>query len=247
MRRRLGPVGIPELFLGLLSLAIAAVLTAHTVASTIHDARHTRDTVTVTGSARKPISADLVQWSLSVEATSPRPAPAARRLHGELAAVRAFLVKARIAPGAISPSVVSTEELVEKLPHHVIRRKYRVAQSLAVRTRDLDTVQAVSTHVGDLIERGVDVSASAPAYISTELSKAKLDALDSATQDARRRAEILIHGLGGKLGRVRSSSLGVYQVTPRFSNDVTDYGVNDVTSRDKDVNAVVSVTFDVKD
>ena len=148
---------------------------------------------------------------------------------------------------AISPSVVSTEELVEKLPHHVIRRKYRVAQSLAVRTRDLDTVQAVSTHVGDLIERGVDVSASAPAYISTELSKAKLDALDSATQDARRRAEILIHGLGGKLGRVRSSSLGVYQVTPRFSNDVTDYGVNDVTSRDKDVNAVVSVTFDVKD
>ena len=70
MRRRLGPLGIPELFLGLLSIAVAAVLTAHTVAGTIHDARHTRDTVTVTGSARKPISADLVQWSLSVQATS---------------------------------------------------------------------------------------------------------------------------------------------------------------------------------
>src|SRR5919198_1316769 len=101
MRRRLGPLGLPELFLGLLSLAVAAVLVAHTVSATIHDARHTRDTVTVTGSARKPISADLVQWTLSVEATSAHPAPAARRLHGELAAVRAFLIKAGIAPAAI--------------------------------------------------------------------------------------------------------------------------------------------------
>src|SRR5437588_3341663 len=102
MRRRLGPVGIPELFLGLLSLAVAAVLTAHTVAGTIHDARHTRDTVTVTGSARKPISADLVQWSLTVEGDAADPAPAARRLHRDVAAVRAFLLHAGIAAAAIS-------------------------------------------------------------------------------------------------------------------------------------------------
>jgi hypothetical protein len=239
--------GIPELFLGLLSLAIAAVLTAHTLAGTIHDARHTRDTVTVTGSARKPISADLVQWRVTVAREAAESAPAARRLHGDLAAVRTFLVQAGIPPAAISPSVVSTEPLVENLPHHRIRRTYRVSQALRIETRKLDVVQAASTHVGDLVGRGIDVSAQSPAWVSTELSKAKLDTLEAATADARQRAQILVHGLGGKLGRMRSSSLGVYQVTPRFSTEISDYGVNDVSSREKDVNAVVSATFDVKD
>jgi len=73
-----------------------------------------------------------------------------------------------------------------------------------------------------------------------------LDALAAATGEARRRAEILVHGLGGKLGRMRSSSQGVFQVTPRDSTDVSDYGINDTSSRKKDVNAVVSATFDVR-
>jgi hypothetical protein len=246
MRNRFRPIGIPELFLGLLSLAVAAVLTAHTVAGTIHDARHTRDTVTVTGSARKPFSADLVQWRLTVAREAAEPAPAARRLQRDLAAVRTFLVSAGIPAAAISPSVVSTEPLVENLPHHRIRRTYRVSQALGIETRKLDVVQAASTRVGDLVGRGIEVSAESPDWVSTELSRAKLDTLESATADARQRAQILVHGLGGKLGRMRSSSLGVYQVTPRFSTAVTDYGVNDVSSRDKDVNAVVSATFDVK-
>src|SRR5258708_6348771 len=98
MRNRL-----PELFLGLLSLAGAAVLTAHSVTATIRDARHTRDTVTVTGSARKPISADLVQWSLTVAGRAMSPAQAARRLHGDLGTVRTFLVRAGIPPATIRP------------------------------------------------------------------------------------------------------------------------------------------------
>ena len=50
----------------------------------------------------------------------------------------------------------------------------------------------------------------------------------------------------GELGSVRSAQLGVYQVTPRNSTEVSDYGINDTTSRDKDVTAVVSVTFAVR-
>ena len=237
---------VPELFLGLLSLAVAVVLTAHTVAGTIHDVKRKGDTLTVTGSARKPISADLVQWSLTVDSVAATSARAARTLQGNLAHVRTFLVRAGIPGGAISPSVVSTETLVEKLPKHRIRRTYRVSQSLDVQTRKLDVVEAVATRVGDLIERGIDVSAGPPAYISTDLARAKLETLASATANARERAQILVKGLGGRLGRTRSSSLGVYQVTPRFSTDISNYGVNDTSSRDKDVNAVVSATFDVQ-
>lgn len=45
---------------------------------------------------------------------------------------------------------------------------------------------------------------------------------------------------------MRATSLGVYQITPRDSTEVSDYGVNDTSSRLKDVRAVVSATFAVK-
>ena len=44
---------------------------------------------------------------------------------------------------------------------------------------------------------------------------------------------------------VRSVHLGVYQITPRNSTDVSGEGINDTSSRAKDVTAVVSVTFAV--
>jgi len=239
-------LAIPELFLGLLSIAVAAVIIAHGVSGTIHDARHTRDTVSVTGSARKPISSNLVRWSIRVSHESPKAATAARLLRGEVGTVRSFLERQGIPAAAISPGVVYAEQQVTVLPHRRRRISYRVSQSLNISTHKLDVVERAATSVGLLIGQGIDVSAEQPAYISTELTKAKLDALAAATADARQRAEILVKGLGGKLGSMRKTQLGVYQITPRDSTEISDYGINDTSSREKDVNAVVTATFAVK-
>jgi hypothetical protein len=236
---------IPELFLGLLAIGVAVVLVAHIFSGTIKDVRHTRDTLSVTASARVPISANLVRWSLTVSAENATTAPAARRLRQESTLVRKFLLASGIPADAITPSVVESGQIVIKLPHRRRLVRYRVSQRLDVRTKQIDLVEAAATRVGSLLEQGVTVTADPLEYLSTELAAAKLTALERATAEARRRAEILAHGLGGKLGRMRSSSQGVYQVTPRDSTDVSDYGINDTSSRDKDVNAVVSATFAV--
>jgi hypothetical protein len=239
------PVAIPELFLGLTAIGIAVVLTAHIFSGTIKDVRHTRDTLSVTGSARVPISANLVRWYVSVGPRARTPIIAARRLRREVVDVRKFLRDAGIPAEAISTDVVTTETQVIPLSKKRRRTLYVVSQRLEVDTRQIDVVEEAATRLGSLIERGIAVSAGPLQYISTELTKAKLAALEKATEEARRRAEILVHGLGGKLGKMRSSNQGVYQVTPRDSTEVSDYGINDTTSREKDVNAVVSVTFAV--
>jgi len=238
-------IAIPELFLGLLAIGIAFVLVAHIISSTVRDVRHTRDTLSVTASARVPISANLVTWTLTISAEDATTAPAARRMRRDVSVVRRFLLAARIPADAITPSVVSSSQIVIRLPHRQRRVRYRVYQELQVRTKEIDLVAAAATRVGELLERGIAVEAQPVAYLSTELAQAKLTALERATAEARRRAEILARGLGGKLGRMRSSSQGVYQVTPRDSTDVSDYGINDTSSREKDVNAVVSATFAV--
>jgi hypothetical protein len=237
---------VPELFLGLLAIAVAVVLTAHTVAGTIRAVKRTNDVVTITGSARKPISADLAKWSLSVAGEASTEARAAQLLRDASAATVGFLRHGGLAAAEIQPEVVQTETIVTPLPRHRTRTRYRVSQQLDVTTRRFDVVAAVAIRVGDLISHGLQVSAQPLQYISTDLEQAKLDALVAATAEARHRADILVKGLGGSLGAMRSSSLGVYQITPRFSTEVSDYGISDTSTREKDVTAVVSATFAVK-
>jgi uncharacterized protein len=245
MERRLFEVAVPELFLGLLSLALAAVWVAHMVAGTIHDARHARDTLTITGSARKPITSNLVRWSLTVSGAASTPQAAARTMRRDVTAVEGFLRGGGVPASAIAESVVQTETIVTRISKKKTRTTYRVSQGLGVSTTKIDVVEGVSTRLADLIERGIAVSAEPLEYISTDLEQAKLDALQAATTEAHHRADILVQGLGGKLGAMRSSSLGVYQITPRDSTNVSDYGINDTSSRDKDVTAVVTATFAV--
>jgi uncharacterized protein len=244
--RNRAAVAVPELFLGLLSLAVAAVLIGHMFVTTIHDAKHTADTISITGSARKPISSDLVKWSLSVNGEAATPAEAARRSRRARVALLAFLRGAGIHPDAITPQVAESDVVVTRVNKHLTRTTYAVSQRFEVSTGAIDTVQAASIRLGSLLERGIQVSAEPLAFISTDLEQAKLEALAAATAEVRRRAGILVGGLGGKLGRMRASSLGVYQITPRNSTDVSDYGINDTSSRLKDVTAVVSATFAVK-
>lgn len=246
MRRQPGAIAVPELFLGLLSLALAAVWIAHIFASTIHDARHTADTITITGSARKPIGSNLVRWSLEVDGRAATRVRAAVELKRESAYVVAFLRAAGIRADEIEPEVVQTETIVTRVNKHLTRTSYLVSQGLGVSTSQIDVVEAAAVRIGDLLARGIDVSAQPLAYISTDLEEAKLQALGAATAEVRRRAEILVKGLGGKLGKMRASSLGVYQITPRNSTEVSDYGISDTSSRLKDVTAVVSATFAVK-
>ena len=236
---------VPELFLGLLSLAIAAVWIGHIFASTIHDAKHAHDTITITGSARKPISSDLVQWHLEVRGNAATQVAAAYAARSAGISLTAFLRKAGIPNDAITAEVVQSEVVTTRIDKKHTRTTYVVSQGYSVSSRQIDVVAGAATKLETLLEQGIDVSADPLAYISTNLQAAKLDALAAATAETRQRAEILVKGLGGHLGRMRASSLGVYQITPRNSTEISDYGVNDTSSRLKDVTAVVTATFAV--
>lgn len=102
-------VVLPQLFLGLLALAVAGVWMAHIFSSTIRDAKRRDDTIQITGSARVPIESNLVQWTLTVDGSGATLAAAAERQRRESAAVLAFLRDRGISTRAISSEVVRSE------------------------------------------------------------------------------------------------------------------------------------------
>ena len=236
---------VPELMLGLLAIAVAAIVTGFVVADAIRDVRKRRDTITVTGSAREPIRADLATWRLAVRGQAADPAAAARALERDVADVRAFLRGVGFRPEELREPPLTTAEVTRRVAPRQVVVEYRITQRFEITTRDLARVDRAAAGLSDLILGGVPISVGQISYVSTALTEARLQALRKATENARNRAETLIEGLAGDLGPVRSASTGVFQIVPRNSTEVSDYGVNDTTSREKDVVAVVTVTFAV--
>ena len=232
--------------LGLAALAVAMVVTGIVVASAIRDVKARRDTITVTGSARFPIMADFASWHLSATATAFDPRTAARQLARETRTVRAFLADGGLTGSDVSVPPIVAYEVLLRVPGQRTRRPgYRLTQPFTVRSRKVAAVESVASNVSTLFERGLPVSVSRISYVSTQLSVARRRALERATADAKRRAATIVSGLNGDLGGVRRASLGVYQIVPRHSTAVSDYGINDTSAREKDVIAVVTITFAV--
>jgi hypothetical protein len=236
---------LPELFLGLVALAVAAVIPGVVIASAIRDVKKRRDTITVTASAREPIRADLARWRIAVRAQRGDPAGAARLLRREVVAVRAFFRAGGLGTDEVNEPPVAVGEVTRRIGPRRFVQEFRLTQRFEVTTRDIAKLEGVAGRVGELLEQGLPLTVGSITYVSTQLTEARIKALRSATENARERAEALVEGLGGDLGAVRSAQLGVYQIVPRNSTQISDYGINDTTTRDKDVISVVTVTFAV--
>jgi uncharacterized protein len=211
--------------------------------------QNNRESIIVTGSARYPIASNLATWHLGVSAQERTPAAAIGALRPEIALVESFLASGGLPAAAISEPPLGIEKVYVSVRTGLKKPAYRqvpawhVSQAFTVQTGQIDLLEQVASKVGDLLAAGTGVSVSRIEYLSTELTPAKFAALRLAVADARERATTIAQGLGAKLGDVKQTSLGVYQITARNSTDVSGYGIDNVTSRLKDVEAVVSVTF----
>ena len=70
--------------------------------------------------------------------------------------------------------------------------------------------------------------------------------LSKATEDAKSRAISMAQSTGNKIGVIRSAKMGVFQITPATSTDVSWYGENDTSSLEKKVMAVVTASFSIE-
>ena len=241
---------LPQVLIGLLAVAVTVPITAAIVMNGIRDVKGSRDTIVVTGSAKQPITADLASWFVSVSSRERTPAAAARSENAKAAAVDEFLRKAGLADDVSKPPL-DVQETTIQVPTGLAKPRFRavrawfVEQSFDVQTEKIDALVRAAAGVDRLLLQGVDLTVGQIRYLSTKLRKAKFAALRLATADAEERASTIAEGLGGHLGAVRSVRLGVYQITPRNSTDVSGEGILDVSTREKDVTAVVSVTFAV--
>ena len=234
---------------GLVALALGLALGLFSISRSLKDIRRGNEEVVVTGSARRPIRSDFIVWRLTVSTQGMSLSTASAELNRSADRVRAFLRAEGVNDSLLTVKPVEAYGIPEMTAEGRETGRIlasRVSQTFEIRSPDVDGITRVSQRASSLITEGVPLQSQAPEYLYTRLSEIRNSLLEDATTDARQRAEAIVKSTGAAIGAVRDARMGVFQVTPRYSTEVSDYGINDVTSIDKDVTAVVRVTFSIR-
>ena len=127
-----------------------------------------------------------------------------------------------------------------------IPESYNLSQPITISSDNVELIKEISNDITSLINKGVDINVFSPSYSYSKLPELKVTLLEKASTDAKNRAASMLKATHNSVGKIQSVRMGVYQITPVDSTDVSDMGVNDSSSIDKKVTAVANVSFKIK-
>lgn len=203
-------------------------------------------TITVTGSAKKAIQSDLIIWTGRISASDADLAHGYDTLKAAVDKTVAYLKREKVADEYVTLSSITTMKhyVKDKEGHDTDKiSSFELAQSVEVTSTDVAHVADVARRITDLIKEGVFLESGPPSYIYTKLADLKITMLAEATRDATTRAEKIAQNSGAKLAQIREARMGVMQINPVHSEEVSDRGNNDTSSFEKEITAVVHAAF----
>lgn len=239
----------------ILALGIgASIITSTIVVSRAIDQRtkaqaKARQEITVKGSCRQRVKSDRAVWDIGVTGEAQSLEGAYSVLQASVDSVRAYLNKQGFMPNEIVLSPIETMTHYKRDAKGEPTREvasYTLSRSFTVTSERCGKVDAAAGEVTALIKDGVKVTSQRPQFYVTKLPDLRVQILGEASKDARIRAEEIVKNAGGQVGALRDAQMGVLQVTRPNSTETSGYGMYDTSTIEKDVTAVVTVTFGVE-
>ncbi len=232
------------------TLACVTALASIALATNAYQNRNRgNDLLSVTGFAKQDFLADLVVWSGSFSRRAPDLRQANEALKKDAEAIRAFIVK----KGMNAEKFVFTAVDIEKEFEEVVDRQgnrtrqfkgYRLTQNVQIESGDIDSIERFSREVTDLLQSGIEFASTRPQYYYTQLGKLKIEMIAAATKDGKVRAEKIVENAGGAIGKLRYSSLGVFQITAQNSNENPSWsGAFDTDNKRKSASVTIKLQF----
>lgn len=231
------------------ALAIGLVLSSIILGWSYTRVKKGDEAVTVTGSARKRIKSDLVVWSAGISSQAAKLSDAYSQLASDVPRIKDYLKSKGIAENQMTVSAISstTQHARDAEGNQTAEiTGYSLSQQVEVKSNDVDRIAQIAREATELINQGILLESSAPQYSYTKISDLKVEMLGEAARDAKTRAEQIAASTGNKIGTVRSARMGVIQITAADSTEVSDSGISDTASIDKDMTTVVNISFAVE-
>ena len=205
--------------------------------------------INVTGSAKREIISDLgvIKGTVSVEGITAE--TAYKELKRQVPLLLNYLESKGFPKEKVELQTISSYPIYQIGANGYttnIVRGYNYSQRFQFNSTDVQKIKAVSLDLPSVVEVGVNLQLDMPEYHYTKIADLKIEIQSEAAKDAKTRAEKIAKATGREIGTLRDARMGVIQITPRLSNQVSDYGINDLSSIDKEITAVVNASFVIK-
>lgn len=239
-----------QVFLLGVMIALGSVTSTYILSKAITDFQKMQtQTIKVTGSASQNIVSDKSSWCLTVRTKQPTLKAGYAKLNNDCKLIKDFLTANNIKEENIDFKSVYSYENYKRTPNGNMTNdieNYTVYRNINVKSDETEILTKLSKDINFLIEKDIDLSSENVQYYVSNLDDIKIKMVGEASKNAKERAESMISGTNGKIGIMNNARMGVFQIVPVDSTDVSDYGINDTTSIEKKVIATVSATFTVK-
>ncbi len=210
----------------------------------------TTNTITVTGSSKMHVTSDLAKWdaNFTLRANLTNLKDMLEKASANTDKIRQFIVARGIDASAITFLPIQTDPVYDMGKGYGGSQDvigYNVRQEVRVESGDIAKIEDLATNAKSLVDQGIVPEYQRTDYLYTKLSDLRPQLFAEATKDALTRAKAIAAGTGVRVGALRSARTGVIQILAPNSTDIADYGAYDLSTKEKDASATVTVSFEL--
>ena len=227
-------------------LGICLIISASIGSFTFYKVRSPEDTLSVTGSVREKVTSDLAKWTANFSRTvSAEDLKAGyQMMKNDQRLVLNFFEDNGFTEEDITISPIFMEQLYMYDPD--APKENVLKQIVEIQSTDVDKITYMAKNNQELIDQGVIFAIQSLEYYYSKLPELRIELIPDAINDAKLRAQKIAEGSGKKIGVIKSANLGVVQVLPVNSTEVSDWGTYDTSTIEKEVMIPVTVIFTLK-
>jgi hypothetical protein len=242
-------------------VGIAIIVTAFILGKAFKNRNENLDSISVIGLGTKDFVSDEILWSGSFTTNSIDIKTAYNKIISDQKIVQYFFVSKGFKSSEFSFGAVNFQkkfkEIRKENPENTYQNQYEqvfdgyeATQTISFSAKKnpvmMKRIEAVSSKTSELINSGIELSSNSIQYTYSDLPSLKQSLIEKATQDASERANKIVNTANGSIGKLKTASMGVFQITGQGSTEDDSYGgINDTYSKTKTARITVRLEYEL--
>ncbi|MBP6231085.1 MAG: SIMPL domain-containing protein [Paludibacteraceae bacterium] len=210
------------------------------------------NTIAVTGLSQIDFESDLIVWRSYFSVKNATLTGAYAKLKEQNEKILDFLIKKGLDKADITFSAVDISKDYTYIYNQngssqSVFDGYTLSQTVNISSTEVKKIETISREITELINQGIEINSYAPEYYYTKLADLKIAMLAAATEDGQLRAKTIAENGGGRLGGLKNSTMGVFQIVAVNSAEEYSWGGSfNTSSKQKTASVTVRLLYNIK-
>ena len=242
-----------------LIVGIAIVLTAFILGQSFKNRNKNLDSISVIGLGTKDFVSDEILWSGSFSVNSADIKSAYSKIISDQRIVSDFFKSKGFQTNEFTFGAVNFEKKFREIRTESTDNQYQnkveqifdgyqATQTITFSAKKnpslMKNIENVSSKTAELVNSGIELTSNSIQYTYSDLPSLKQSLIENATKDANERATKIVKTADGSLGKLKTASMGVFQITGQGSTEEDSYGGNnDTYSKNKTARITVRLEY----